>query len=204
MRHSIACPRCERLACVKGSGSPDATRNCACTRSTPVTHLGHGMLDLQARVHLEKIEVGGVAAAFEQEFAGARRCGNRPPWPRQWRRRPCARESRRLSAGHGLSSITFWWRRCAEHSRSKMCTVLPCTSAKTWISTWRGCSISRSTYSESLPNDALASRRAAASASPRSAASAHRLHADAAATGCRLDQDREADARGRGLSASSD
>ena len=28
----------ERLSCVKGSGSPAATRNCARTRSTPVTH----------------------------------------------------------------------------------------------------------------------------------------------------------------------
>ena len=43
-------------SCVKGSGSPEATRNCACTRSTPATHFGDGMLDLQARVHFEEIE----------------------------------------------------------------------------------------------------------------------------------------------------
>ena len=33
--------------------------------------------------------------------------------------------------------MTFWWRRWMEHSRSNRCTVLPCWSARTWISTWR-------------------------------------------------------------------
>ena len=67
----MAWPRCDNAACVNGSGSPDATRNCACTRSTPTTALGHRVLDLQPRVHLEEVEPRVIAAAFEQEFAGA-------------------------------------------------------------------------------------------------------------------------------------
>ena len=41
-------------------------------------------------------------------------------------------------AGAGLSSITFWWRRWTEQSRSNRCTTLPCESASTCTSTWRG------------------------------------------------------------------
>ena len=31
-----------------------------------------------------------------------------------------------LRAGDGDSSISFWWRRCVEHSRSPRCTTCPC------------------------------------------------------------------------------
>ena len=41
-------------------------------------------------------------------------------------------------AGAGLSSISFWWRRWAEQSRSPTHTQLPWVSAMTCISTWRG------------------------------------------------------------------
>ena len=40
--------------------------------------------------------------------------------------------------GAGASSITFWWRRCTEQSRSNSDTQLPWLSPKTWISMWRG------------------------------------------------------------------
>ena len=40
--------------------------------------------------------------------------------------------------GAGLSSISFWWRRCDEQSRSPSQIVLPCVSAKTCISMCRG------------------------------------------------------------------
>ena len=100
-----------------------------------------------------------------------------------------------LSAAHGLSSIIFWWRRCAEHSRSNRWTVWPCVSANTWISTCRGRSISRSTYSVSSPNGGVAlraARRARASADLTGVRDD--LHADAAATRRRLDQPGEPDA----------
>ncbi len=43
-----------------------------------------------------------------------------------------AAHGRRDAPATGVSSITFWWRRCTEHSRSKRCTVWPWASAKTW------------------------------------------------------------------------
>ncbi|SKS03718.1 Uncharacterised protein [Mycobacteroides abscessus subsp. abscessus] len=42
------------------------------------------------------------------------------------------------TTGDGASSITFWCRRCTEHSRSNRETTFPCVSAMIWISTWRG------------------------------------------------------------------
>ncbi len=42
------------------------------------------------------------------------------------------------NAGAGLSSMSFWWRRCAEQSRSATQTQLPWVSAMTCISMWRG------------------------------------------------------------------
>ena len=41
-------------------------------------------------------------------------------------------------AGAGDSSISFWWRRWIEQSRSPRWITLPCVSARTWTSTWRG------------------------------------------------------------------
>ena len=135
-----------------------------------------------------------VAVAFEQELDGAgidvaggprrRDRGVAHPLPH-----------RGVSAGQGLSSIIFWCRRWTEHSRSKRCTTLPCASAKTWISTCRGRSTSRSTYSVPSPNAACASRRARWTASSTSPRLAHGLHADAAAARRRLDQRREARSR---------
>ena len=42
-----------------------------------------------------------------------------------------------VSAGEGDSSISFWWRRWIEHSRSPSVSTPPCASPSTWISTWR-------------------------------------------------------------------
>jgi hypothetical protein len=44
------------------------------------------------------------------------------------------------SIGDGASSMTFWWRRWMEHSRSPRCRWLPCASEKICISMWRGLS----------------------------------------------------------------
>ena len=40
--------------------------------------------------------------------------------------------------GAGDSSISFWWRRWAEQSRSPSQSVVPKASASTCISMWRG------------------------------------------------------------------
>ena len=51
---------------------------------------------------------------------------------------PIRARSASSAAGDGASSMTFWWRRCSEHSRSPRWTTAPWASASTWISMWRG------------------------------------------------------------------
>ena len=94
--------------------------------------------------------------------------------------------------------MIFWCRRCSVQSRSNRLTAPPCRSANTCTSTWRGRSISRSSSTLSSPNDALASRRQAASASRKSAGPLDLAHPLAAAAGGGLDQHREADPLGLG------
>ena len=135
MRHSIAQPRGTMSSCLNGSRSPAAMRICHCTRSIPVTSSVTGMLDLEARVHLEEVE---LAVAVEEELAGAgvHVAGGAA------RRAPPSRPSRAAAPGVtatlGASSIIFWWRRCTEHSRSLSESIVPCWSPSTWISTCRG------------------------------------------------------------------
>ena len=52
--------------------------------------------------------------------------------------RPIRRRSFSLMTLEGDSSMSFWCRRCTEHSRSPRWTTLPFVSAITWISMWRG------------------------------------------------------------------
>ena len=61
--------------------------------------------------------------------------------------------------GLGASSITFWWRRWMEHSRSHKYTQLPCASPNTWISMWRGSSTNFSMNTRSSPKLLRASLR---------------------------------------------
>ncbi len=94
--------------------------------------------------------------------------------------------------------MTFWWRRCSEHSRSPRWMTLPWLSARTWTSMCRGVRTSRSRNSVSSPKALAATRRAVASVASSSSGAFHDVHALAAAAGGGLDQQREADA-GRGL-----
>ena len=95
--------------------------------------------------------------------------------------------------GAGASSITFWWRRCSEQSRSLRWIALPCASANTWISMWRGAATYFSISTRASPNAPVASRCAPSSAASNSACLSTRAHALAAAAGDRLDQHRIAD-----------
>src|SRR6266550_4100499 len=61
------------------------------------------------------------------------------------------------TAGLGASSISFWWRRCTEQSRSHRCMTRPCVSPMSWISMWRGRARYFSMYTSSEPNAASAS-----------------------------------------------
>ena len=68
------------------------------------------------------------------------------------------------SPGAGVSSMSFWWRRCVEQSRSPSHTALPCVSANTWISMCRGRVRYRSRYVSGRPKYAWLSRAAESSA----------------------------------------
>ena len=46
--------------------------------------------------------------------------------------------------GAGASSISFWWRRWSEQSRSPSATTRPVWSPSSWTSIWRAGVISRS------------------------------------------------------------
>ena len=99
--------------------------------------------------------------------------------------------------GAGASSITFWWRRCSEQSRSNRWTTLPCASPNTCTSMWRG----RVDVVSPAARGRRRTRRrpracAAASAAAKSAGRVDPAHALAAAAGHRLDQHRPADRRG--------
>ena len=94
-------------------------------------HLGHRVLDLHARVHLEEVElpllVHEELERAERRVAGLEdRLADRP--------RPSAARSSGVIAGLGASSMTFWWRRWSEHSRSPSVHTPPCLSASTWNS----------------------------------------------------------------------
>src|SRR5450759_1555127 len=71
--------------------------------------------------------------------------------------------------GAGASSMTFWWRRWSEQSRSLRWMALPWRSANTCISIWRGALTYFSISTRSSPKAAIASRMAAASAASKSA-----------------------------------
>ena len=152
-------------------------------------HLGHRMLDLDARVHLDEVEL----AVLVEELDGA--------------------DAEIVELAHGLgdgladlvarggierrrgaSSSTFWWRRCSEQSRSPRWMALPLPSPSTWISMWRGfCEIF-------LDIDRVVAERGLGfGARGRRARVASRLrcvrdlHAASAAAGRGLDQHRIAD-----------
>ena len=62
IRHSIAWPRDAMSSCANDSGSPAAIRICSRTRSIPVTISVTGVLDLDAGVHLEEVEVAPLSS----------------------------------------------------------------------------------------------------------------------------------------------
>ncbi len=81
----------------------------------PRDRLGHRMLHLDAGVHLHEVE---VLLLVQEELDGARvgvadrLCGPARP---SHRASPASRAS---MMGQGLSSMSFWWRRWIEQSRS--------------------------------------------------------------------------------------
>ncbi len=71
-RSSMACPRWERSLCVHASGSSGRDRDLRANEVDAGHLLGHRMLDLQPRVHLEEVEPRGIAGPFHEELHGPR------------------------------------------------------------------------------------------------------------------------------------
>ena len=101
--------------------------------------------------------------------------------------------------GAGASSITFWWRRCSEQSRSLRWMALPWRSAKICISMWRGVSTYFSISTRASPNAALRLALRGFERRLELGVALDPAHALAAAAGHRLDQHRIADLVGLAL-----
>ena len=124
IRHCIAAPAC-RSRPGQSPGRPGSRRRDPHLGLDEVDAgdlLGHRVLDLDPRVHLDE-EV--VAGRVDQELDGARRSGSRSRWRSAPRRRTSASRSSGSRCGAGAISTTFWWRRCTEQSRSYRWITLP-------------------------------------------------------------------------------
>ena len=97
------------------------------------------------------------------------------------------------SRGDGASSMTFWCRRCNEHSRSPRWIVVPARSARICTSMCRGVSINRSRRRVSSPNAEAATPPGRSERGGQLAGIPDHLHALAAAARGRLDQQRVPD-----------
>ena len=156
--------------------------------------LGHRMLDLEASVHLEKVEPGAVTFALEEEFdcprvaIASRPRGATAASPMRCRTR---RHSGRRALLDDLLMATLDGALALEEMDD-----VAVRSARIWISTCRGRSIRRSTYRVPSSNAASASRRAAAIDSMASLSCLHDPHALAAATGGGFHQHRDSPGRG--------
>ena len=115
--------------------------------------LGHGVLDLQARVHLHEIE---LAVLVEQKFdrAGvliAGRPGRRAPPARTLR----ARGS--VSCGEGRDLDQFLVAALNGTVTLEQMDHLPCRSPRTWTSIWRGLTMDFPRNTSAAPNALVAS-----------------------------------------------
>ena len=104
MRHSIAQPRGAISSCPNGSFSPAAIAKLPLHEVDARHQLGDRMLDLEARVHLEEVELA------RPRRAGTRTCRRSRSRPRARPRTavsPIARRSSGVTATLGASSIIF-------------------------------------------------------------------------------------------------
>ena len=99
-------------------------------------HLGDRVLHLDPGVHLEEV-VRAVCGEEALHGAGGAVADGRG---RVDGDRPMRSRSAASTAGDGVSSTSFWWRRWMVQSRSPRWITFPCASASTCTSTWRGSS----------------------------------------------------------------
>ena len=130
MRHCSAAPRSRMCSCVEAELGEGLARGDAHLRLHEVDVgdlFGDGVLDLDARVHLDEDDARRLRspAVSSEELDGAGvlvadRLGEGDGVAVERRR-----AVRRSRFGAGAISMTFWWRRCTEQSRSNRCTVVP-------------------------------------------------------------------------------
>ena len=114
MRHSIAWPRFTMSRWRKRSFVPGGDADLLLHDVDAGDELGHRVLDLHARVHLDEVEL--VVLVQELERAGAAIADLAAGLGAALA--DARRAARGLTAGAGASSMIFWWRRCIEQSRS--------------------------------------------------------------------------------------
>ena len=113
MRISMAWPRISTVVLGEAEGLAGGDAELQLDEVDAGDQLGDGVLDLEAGVHLEEVELAvlveeldgagvDVVAALGDRHGGLAHGG---------------RGSRRAMPGAGASSMSFWWRRCAEQSR---------------------------------------------------------------------------------------
>ena len=88
----------------------------------PGAQLRHRMLDLQPRVQLDEVE---RAVRRRRGTRTCRRCDSRSSRTARSAAASISSRASGVSAGDGDSSISFWWRRWIEHSRSPSVSTPP-------------------------------------------------------------------------------
>ena len=157
----------------------------------PGDRLGHGVLDLEARVDLHEREA--ALRRLVEELDGPRVAVARRAAPAGAPRCITSRSCSAVSAGLADSSITFWLRRWQQQSRTPTAHAVPWPSAITCTSTWRAAATSRSSSTVPSPNACTRLGAGALEGGGQRVRVVDAADAAAAAARRRLDHQREAD-----------
>ena len=106
MRHSMAQPRARIRRCAKRSPLARGDGDLLGDEVDAGDHLGHRMLHLDARIHLEEVEL--VARDIDQELHRARAAILQPRGEAQRRLVQTRAQLRATEPGAGVSSMSFW------------------------------------------------------------------------------------------------
>ncbi len=121
-------------------GRPAARRNCSRTMSSPLTS-SVTPCSTCSRVFISRNHTAPSGARRNSAVAAFRSpAADATATARAW----SACRSALLNPGAGASSISFWWRRWIEQSRSPIATTRPVASPSSWTSTWRAGWMTRS------------------------------------------------------------
>ena len=185
-------PRSRRRAAPAGRPAAAPPRRSAAARRpgrAPVTHSVTGCSTC-SRVFISRNQK--VPSSPARGTRPCRRRRSRSPSRRPRPRRDSSARRASSTSGDGVSSMTFWCRRCSEHSRSPSDHTVPCASASTCTSRCRPASTYGSQNTVASPKARRRPRPGRDSiARGQLGEGAHDPHAAAAAAGRRLDQHRQ-------------